>query len=109
MALTLLPTQPPATWAELNRRIEDLPFGLAGMIRGAINQPGTTADHLLFMADAMDEARRDIAVVYPGGCLQADHFAGMADILRDAAPHFPSPPRLPASAVEAIALGNIGA
>ena len=109
MTLTLLPTQPTPTWAQLNARVEDLPFGMAGLLRGAMRQPGTTADHLLHLADAMDEARREVAEVLPGGCAQSDAFAACASILRDAAPLFPHPPRLPASAVEAIRLGNVGA
>jgi hypothetical protein len=102
MPLTFLPTQPAPTWAHLNARIEDLPFGMAGLLRGALNQAGTTAAHLLYLADAMDEARREVAEVFPGGCAQVDHFAAMASILRDAAPLFPHPPRLPAAPISAM-------
>lgn len=99
MAPTLLRAP---TMAQLNARTEDLPFGMAGLVRGAMAQPGTTADHLLHLADAMDEARRDILVVFPGGCEQADQYVTAADILRDAAPLFPNPPRLPAAPIDAL-------
>jgi hypothetical protein len=92
MTLTLLP---PPTRVQIFARVEDLPFGMAGLVRGAMNQPGTTSDHLLFLADALDEARRDVAVVFPAGSPDADHFASAASILRDAAPLYPHPPRLP--------------
>jgi hypothetical protein len=100
MALDFIPSP---TMAQLSRRIEDLPFGMAGAIRGALNQPGTTSDHLLHMADAMDEGRKDVLVVFPGGCAEADTFAAAAAILRDAAPLYPHPPRLPAAPIDAIA------
>lgn len=103
MAFTFTLPQPTPTVAQLFARIEDLPFGMAGLIRGAMNQPGTTADHLLHLADAMDEARRDIAAVFPGGCADAEHFAVAASILRDAAPLYPHPPRLPAAPIDAPA------
>jgi hypothetical protein len=103
MALDLMPDQPTCTIAQLNARIEDLPFGLAGILRGALNQPGTTADHLLFMADAMDEGRDDVLTVFPDGCAEADNFSAAASILRDAAPRYPHPPRLPAAPMNALA------
>lgn len=99
MALDFIP---PPTMAQLSARIEDLPFGMAGVVRSALNQPGTTADHLLFMADVLDEGRRDVMVVFPSGCAEADHFAVAAAILRDAAPLFPHPPRNPAAPIDTI-------
>jgi hypothetical protein len=103
MALDLLPDQPTCTMAQLNARIEDLPFGLAGVIRSALRQDGTTSDHLLCMADHLDEGRRDVLTVFPGGCIEADHFSAAASILRDAAPRYPHPPRLPAAPIDALA------
>jgi hypothetical protein len=99
MTLTLLP---PPSIADLNRRIEDLPFGMAGVVRAALRAPGITSDHLLFMADAMDEGRRDAQMVFPTGCAEADHFTAAASILRDAAPLYPHPPRLPAAPIDAL-------
>lgn len=98
----MLTLVPPPTAAQLFARIEDLPYGWAGLVRGALRQPGTTADHLLLLADCMDEARDDILVVFPGGCAEADHFTAAAGILRDAAPLYPSPPRLPAAPIDAL-------
>jgi hypothetical protein len=100
MVLTFLPPPPPPTAAQLFARVEDLPFGMAGLVRGALKQPGTTTDHLLYLADAMDEARADIAVVFPGGSQDADVFAAAAGILRDAAPLYPHPARLPAAPID---------
>jgi hypothetical protein len=97
MALDFIP---PPTPAQLFARVENLPFGLSGLVRGALRQSGTTSDHLLYLADAMDEARRDITVVFPGGCAEADNYAVAAAILRDAAPLYPHPPRLPAAPIE---------
>jgi hypothetical protein len=95
MALTLLP---PPTHAQLQARIEDLPYGMAGLVRRMLTQPSITSDHLLVLADAMDEAREDLAVVFPGGSPDADVFAAAARILQDAAPLYPHPARLPAAA-----------
>jgi hypothetical protein len=106
MALDLIP---PPTYAQLQRRVEDLPFGMAGLVRGAMKQAGTTSDHLLYLADAMDEARRDIALVFPGGSPDADLFAAAASILRDAAPLYPHPARVPVTAIEATRNWNVGA
>jgi hypothetical protein len=106
MALTLIP---PPTAAQLFQRVENLRYGIAGLVRGALRQSGTTSDHLLYLADAMDEARRDILVVFPGGCAEADDFTVAAAILRDAAPLHPIPPRLPATAIEATHNWNVGA
>jgi hypothetical protein len=100
MALDFIP---PPTMAQLNARIEDLPFGMAGAIRGALQQGGTTSDHLLYMADCMDEGRKDILTVFPGGCAEADHFAAAASILRDGAPLYPHPARNPAAPIDALA------
>ena len=105
MALDFIP---PPTIAQLNARIEDLPFGMAGVVRGALRQGGTTSDHLLYMADTLDEGRRDALVVFPGGCAEADTFAAAASILRDAAPLYPYPPRLPAAPIAALDADRIG-
>ena len=94
MALTLLP---PPTHAQLQARIEDLPYGMAGVVRRVMNEPGTTSDDLLYVADLMDEGRKDLAVVFPGGSPDADVFAAAASILQDAAPLYPHPARLPAA------------
>lgn len=96
MALRLLPDQPPPAWSDLTRRCEDLPLGMAGLVRGALHQPGTTAAHLLHLADACDEARKELTLIFPGNCRDADMWAAAAEILRDAAPRYPTPPRLPA-------------
>lgn len=106
MALDFIP---PPTFAQLQARIEDLRFGMAGLLLGALKAPGTTHDELLWLADRMDEARKDIAVVFPGGSPDADTYAAAASILRDAAPLFPHPARLPVSAIEATRNWNVGA
>ena len=91
-----IPLDSRPTMAGLYARIEDLPLGLAGLIRGALRQGGTTADHLLHLADACDQARKELALVFPTGCADADTWVACAAILRDAAPLYPVPPREPA-------------
>lgn len=104
MRLHLLPDQPPEppTVAELQRRIEDLPLGIAAIGRYLLSAPGVTADHLLVWAEACDEAAGEMGTLFRHGP-EADGWAVLAHILRDATPRFPHPPREPAAAAEADA------
>jgi hypothetical protein len=95
--LDLTPNAALPTWSRLNAMVEDLPFGMAGLVRGAINARGTTPDHLLLIADACDEARKEIATLFPGGVPDHDHWTLAAEILRAAAARLPIPPREPAT------------
>ncbi|GGJ14010.1 hypothetical protein [Neoroseomonas lacus] len=103
MRLTLLRDQPaePATIAELQRRIEDLPLGLSAIGRFLLSMPGLTADHLLTWAEACDEAAGELTGLFRPS--MDDGYGALAAILRDAAPRFPHPPRMPLSAEEADA------
>jgi hypothetical protein len=71
---------------------------MAGLLRGAMRQGGTTAAHLLHLADACDEARDELRLIFPAGSTDADMWAAAAEILRDAAPRYPNPPLEPAPA-----------
>ncbi|MBR0653382.1 hypothetical protein GXW78_27275 [Roseomonas terrae] len=93
-------TTHPPTVAELFARIEDLPMGLSGLARSLLNTPGLTADHVLIWAEAADKGVEELRLLFPTGSFEGEKWTAFAAILRDAAPRFPHPPRLPASARE---------
>lgn len=110
MALDLLPDQPPEppTIAELTRRAYNLPDGYTGFVTRLLAAPGVTASDLLRVADAAQEAAEE-----RGGLLRGDAderaWRETAALLRDAAPRYPHPPRLPATAEEAEAVMRLRA
>ncbi|MBW6400016.1 hypothetical protein KPL78_19300 [Roseomonas sp. HJA6] len=104
MALRLPPDQPPEppTIAELVRRAYDLPADHTAFVTRLLAAPGLTGDALLRVADAAQEAAEAL-----GGLVRGDAeervWRDMATLLRDAAPRFPHPPRVPLTAEEADA------
>ena len=105
MTLTFLPNQPrdPATIAELQARVEDLPMGLSAIGRFMLSRPGVTADHLLTWAEACDEAAGEEQCLFRHPAAEGEGWDALAGILRDAAPRYPHPPRLPLSDEQADA------
>ncbi len=107
MRLTLLPDQPPEppTIAALYRRVVDLPHDLGEFARAMLDAPGVTAAELLAEADRIDKVAKACGEPDVRGILsrEARDWSALASILRDAAPRFPSPPRVPLSAEEADA------
>jgi hypothetical protein len=107
MTLTLLPAQPPEPVPvyALFARIEELPYYLSALARAAFNRAGTTADHLLTLAEYCDQVAAECRVRDVRGMLEPEAVAWLqlAGILRDCAPHRPHPPRLPIGAEEADA------
>lgn len=86
---------PPPTFADINRRVEDLPAALGAIARHVFRRPGTSSDHLLIFADASDAAAAELDSVVAGDP-EAVQWRALAAILRDAAPLYPHPPRVPA-------------
>lgn len=105
--LALLPTQPAdrVPIHVLFARVEDLPCMLAALARATIDMPGCTADHLLQVAENIEDAVRQCRLGDRGGLVAAEcaTWTALAGILRDAAPHRPHPPRVPASAQDSAA------
>jgi len=102
MTLDLLPGQPPEppTVAELVRRAYDLPEDHAAFVTRLLAAPGLTADDLLRVADAAQEAAEALGGLIRGDAAERT-WRDMAALLRDATPRFPHPPRLPLTAEEA--------
>jgi hypothetical protein len=100
MALDFIP---PPTIAQLQAALANLPDGFAGFGEALLSAPGLTADTLLMVADAAEAGARELRTLFPGGTLESQALAGLATILRDATPHFPHPPRLPAAPLNALA------
>lgn len=95
------PPEPP-TIAELVRRAYDLPYGLTAFVSRLLLSPGLTGADLCTVADAADEAARECALV-ARNTTEERGWENLATILRDAAPRFPHPPRVPLTAAEAEA------
>ncbi|MFN6998894.1 MAG: hypothetical protein ACK4ST_02530 [Elioraea tepidiphila] len=92
---------PPPTAAQTQAALADLPDGFAGMGETILAAPGVTADTLLIVADALAAGAAERRALFPGGDAETRAMERLAAILRDAAPRYPHPPRLPASAPEA--------
>lgn len=104
MALDLLPNQPPEppTTAQIFARVEDLPLDLGAFARAVLAAPGITAAELLTEADRCDAVAASLrADARHLMAAEAATWSALATILRDAAPRFPSPPRIPLTAEEA--------
>ena len=86
---------PPPTFADINRRVEDLPAALGAIARHLFQRPGTTSDHLLIAADSYDAVSVELENLIAGDP-EAVQWRALAGILRDAAPLYPHPPRQPA-------------
>lgn len=99
MALDLIP---PPTIAQTQAALENLPEGLAVTGITLLSAPGITADSVLTFADALDAGATQQDMVCRGDHLARD-MRRLAAILRDAAPRYPHPPRLPISAEAADA------
>lgn len=106
MTLTLPAEQPPEppSIPVLFARVENLPYYLAALCRAALNRPGTTGAELLRDADVLDQVAAECRQRDLRGLLEpeAQAWADAAAILRDAAPRYPHPPRLPANAEQAM-------
>lgn len=82
--------------AQLQAALANLPDGFAAFGESLLRAPGLTADALLIVADALDDGARERRRLFPAGDEETRAMAGIATILRDAAPRFPHPPREPA-------------
>jgi len=86
------------TTAEIFRRVEDLPYSLSAVARSVLNSPGLEAHFLCWLADRLVAAVQEMREYSrPLTDAEAGSIADLADILRDAAPLFPSPPKNPAN------------
>jgi hypothetical protein len=93
---------PPPTIAQLQAALSNLPDGYAGFGESLLASPDLTATVLLIVADALDAGAKERRTLFPGGDPEAAGMSGLASILRDATPHFPHPPRLPATPIDAM-------
>jgi len=97
MALTF---NPPPTVAQTQAALASLPDGFAGLGETILAAQGVTADTLLILADGLDAGARERRELFPGGDPESRAMTALATILRDAAPRYPHPPRLPAASAE---------
>lgn len=90
--------------AEVFAHVEDLPFGMAAVARHLLTAPGTTSDHLLIWAEALDAGSQAEAAEVRHPRAADDAWHRFADVLRFAAPrHAGTVPRVPLTAEEADA------
>lgn len=93
----------PPTPAQTQAALALLPDGFAGFGETILAAEGLTADTLLIVADALDAGARERRELFPGGDAESAAMTRLATILRDAAPRYPHPPRLPPSPISAEA------
>lgn len=100
--MTLTLTAPP-TPAQTQAALASLPDGFAGLGETILAAHGLTADTLLIVADGLDAGARERRDLFPGGDAESAAMTRLATILRDAAPRYPHPPRLPPTPIGAEA------
>ena len=86
--------------AQTQAALSDLPDGFAGMGETLLASPGVTSDHLLVFADALAAGAIERRELFPGDDTESRAMDRLASILRDAAPRYGHPPRLPAMAAQ---------
>ena len=80
--LTLLP---PPTWAEIQTKIEDLPPPIAAFALKFLATAQPMPDAVLIMADAADEAAREMDAISHAS---TNDWRALANLAREAAPLF---------------------
>ncbi|MFN8993591.1 MAG: hypothetical protein ACK5X3_08010 [Pseudomonadota bacterium] len=80
--LTLLP---PPTWAEIQAKIEDLPPPIAAFALRFLNTAHPMPDAALILADAADEAARELDAISHA---TTNDWRALANLAREAAPLF---------------------
>jgi hypothetical protein len=103
--LTLPANQPPErpqpTAIQTMAALSALPEGFGAMGTALLASAGVTADHLLRFAEAMRAGARERRGLFPHGDAETRAMERLAGILEDAAWRYPTPPRVPLTAIEA--------
>lgn len=89
------------TTAQTAAALSGLPDGFAGFGERLLAAAGLTTDALLEVADALDAGAAERAETLGTWDTEVRAMRALARILRDAAPRYPHPPRLPLTAEEA--------
>jgi hypothetical protein len=87
----------PPTHAQTQAALAALPDGFAALGETILQSDGVTADTLLIAADALDAGSAERSECLGAWDVEARAMKALATILRDAAPRYPHPPRLPAA------------
>ena len=69
--------------------VSGTPFGIAEIVKATLANPLCSSDHLLWLADAIDQIARE---ALPANSPYVDPCKRLATDLRDAAPHYANPP-----------------
>ncbi len=91
------------TIAQTQAALANLPDGFGAIGARLLRTPGLTTDALLIVADALDDGATERAEILGTWDAEVRALRALATILRDAAPRFPHPPRVPLTALEAEA------